>query len=351
MLPYGGDRVRTAGGKIILHSSISKGWKGRVEKGNVHSEFPGTAVLWDDEYYEVLAAELMAQGGVRYVLVPWREDQTIRVFDQYDEASEARRLDDYRQAIAQQKKSAGARFSGIVLGLLPGQVQKHLENELGVSPARMTLLSCILPYVLLGVCAWFHSAAKLKMEPSPIPLWLWLVAGGMCLSATVRFQVAMMQERGMGSVIGFIGYALFYLITPNRKKWPGPFQEEKGLSTFTLPPSDEVALRDSLEVRGPWLTLLSRQEQLALAERYGFDYRKHAFAIAWIILVCSTLGVVSSLVKVADSGSLSALISMLVAGALAIEQVMRLAAFKRGPAGSFLSVFVRPFMRSLLGPG
>lgn len=351
MLPYGGDRVRTAGGKIILHSNLSKGWTARTAKTNVHSEFPGTAVLWDEEYYEVIGAEVMAQGGVRYVLVPWREEHTIRTFDHYDEATEARRIEDYRLAKKQQKQSVGARLAGMLLGQFPAQVQKHLENELGVSPARMTITSCIPSVVLLGICVWLHSSATLNKTVSPVPLWLWLLALGMVAESAIRFQVAMLQARGMGSLLGFVAYSFFWLLSPKKSRWPKPFAEEKGHKLFTLPPPDDVALRDSLEMRGPWLTLLTKEEQLALAERYGFDYRKHAFGLAWIIFVGSTFGVVSSLVKVADSGSISAGISLLVAGAMAVEQAVRLAAFKHGPAGSFLGVLVRPFMRSLLERG
>lgn len=351
MQPYGGDRVRTAGGKILLHSNISKGWKARVAKSTTHSEFPGTAVLWDEQYFEVIAAELLPQGGVRYVLEPWRDDHTIRVFDHYDDATEAKRLDDYRRAKAQQKKSLGARLSGILLGQFPAPVQKHLENELGVSPPAMTLLSCIPSLVLLGVCAWLTASAKLGKGPPPVPFLLWLLAFGLVLESAFRFQVAMMQNRGMGTLFGFVGYTLFWLIMPTRRNWPKPFTAERGDKLFTLPPPDDVALRDSLETRGPLLTLLPKSDQLALAERYGFDYRRHAFGLAWIILGSSAFGVVSSIVKVADSGSVSALASLILAGALVIEQIARLAAFKHGPAGSFLSVLVRPFMRSLLERG
>lgn len=351
MQPYGGDRVRTAGGKIILHASIAKGWTARVAKTNVHSEFPGTAVLWDDAYFEVIAAEVMQQGGVRYVLEPWRDDHTIRVFDRYDEETEARRLEDFRRARAQRKQSLGASLSGVILGHFPSAVQRRLEDELGVTPSRMTIISCIPAVVLLGACVWLATGATLSKTQSPVPLWLWPVAVGWLLESAVRFQTAMLQARGMGSLFGFFAYSIVWLLNPNRKTWPRPFEEEKGHRIFTLPPADDVALRDSLEVRGPLLTLLSREEQLALEKRFGFDYRRHAYGLAWILLAGSTFGVVSSLVKVADSGSVSALISLLIAGALAIEQLIRLSAFKRGPAGSFLGVLVRPFMRSLLERG
>jgi hypothetical protein len=348
MLAYGGDRVRTAGGKVILHSAISKGWAARKPKDNVHAEYPGTAVLWDEQYFEVITAQLLPQGGVRYVLEPWRDEHVIRQFDQYDAATEARRIEDYRQAIAQQKKSAGARVTGIVLGLLPAHVQKQLENDLGVSPARMTLLSCLLPLALVGICVWLYVDAKMKMQSSGVPFWLWLAALAWFAEAVARFIVAMSQQRGMGSMVGFLLYIPFYFVIADRKKWPSPFDAEKGHKLFTLPPPDDVALRDELETRGPLITLLPASDQQRLADRFGFDYRRHAFGLTWIILVATTFGTISSLVKVADSGSVSALTSLIVAGAIAAEQVYRLAILKRGPAGSFLGVFARPFVRRLL---
>lgn len=351
MQPYGGDRVRAAAGKIILHSNLSKGWKARVAKHGTHSEFPGTAVLWDEHYFEVIAAELLPLGGVRYVLEPWREDHTIRVFDHYDDATEARRLEDFRRAKAQRKMSLAARLSSIFLGLLPAPVQKHLENELGVTPSAMTALSCIPSVVFLGVCAWLTASARLSNDQGPLPLLLWLLVIALVIESAFRFHVAMVQGRGMGTLFGLVGYALFWLIMPKRGNWPKPFEEERGNKIFTLPAPDDVALRDSIETRGALFTLLPKSDQLALAERYGYDYRQHAFGLAWIILVGSAFGVVSSWVKVADSGSVSAFVSLIVAGALAIEQIARLNAFKHGPAGSFLGVVVRPFVRSFLERG
>jgi hypothetical protein len=83
MRPYGSDRVRSSGGRLILHSRLPKGWTPRTPKSLTNAEFPGTAVYWDDEYYEVLSADPLPAGGVRYVLDKWRDDHAIRVFDAY----------------------------------------------------------------------------------------------------------------------------------------------------------------------------------------------------------------------------------------------------------------------------
>lgn len=351
MLPYGGDRVRSAGGKILLHSAISKGWTPRREKAGVHAEFPGTAVLWDEQYFEVIRADLLPQGGVRYVLEPWRDDHVIRVFDRYDEDSEAKRLADFRTAAAQRKKSSAATFAYVIFGHFPQHVQDHLQNELGVTPPRMTIVSCVPSLLLFGTCAWLAADARLGMRPSPVPIVVWFLAYALLLESAVRFLTAMLQNRGIGSLFGMLGYIVFWYLTPNRKKWPSPFDPGRGHKLFTLPPTDDIALRDKIEMRSTWMTLLTPAEQQQLAERYGYDYRKHAFGLTWLILVCSTFGAVSSAVKVADSGSISALSSLIVSGLVAIEQVRRLIALQRGPAGSFLGALVRPFMRDLLERG
>ena len=71
----------TEEGRIVLASRVEKGWTARVAKTLTSPEHPGTAVLCEDQYYEVLEASVQAQGGVRYVLAPWAEEHAIRVAD------------------------------------------------------------------------------------------------------------------------------------------------------------------------------------------------------------------------------------------------------------------------------
>ena len=205
MRPYGSDRVRESGGRVILHSRLSKGWTPRTPKSATHSEFPGTAILWDDQYYEVIAAEPLPAGGVRYVLGPWKDENAMRVSEAYDDASEARLLEDYQKAMRQQKHSLAARWSGILLGHLPAPVQNHLGNELGVSPARMTLLSIVPSIALLATCVWLTVGAKMKSVPSPVPIALWVFALFMLFDSGVRFLLAMTQNHHLIDDVGFKG--------------------------------------------------------------------------------------------------------------------------------------------------
>lgn len=346
MLAHGSDRVRVSGERIVLYSPISKGWQARTPATNVHVAHPGTAVLWDEQYFEVLSAEVARGGGVRYVLVPWQDEHVIRVFDQYDAESETRRIEDYNHALAQQKRSAIVPWLGVILGHLPAPIQNRLANDYGVAAHRMTLISTVPSVVLLSLCVWYYAGARMEQRVSPVPFWLWLIALVMFADSVVRYMVVMLQSRAQGSLPGTFVYFLLWSLAPKRFASP---VEERGRAVFTLAPDDDVVLRDAIDLRAPFFTLLTPAEQQLLADRYGFEYRRHAIGPAVVILVCSVLGVVSSFVKVADSGSVSALLSLLVAGGLTIEQVVRLRALKRGPAGSVLGAVVRPFVRGYLG--
>ncbi|HEX2062548.1 MAG TPA: hypothetical protein VHK90_17540 [Thermoanaerobaculia bacterium] len=347
MQPIGADRARTAGDRVILLSKIPKGWTPRTPKTNTQSEHPGTTVLWEERYFEVVEATALETGGVRYVLAPWPENHTIRTFESYDAESEARRREDYDRARRQRRASLATRLAGVLLGHLPSPVQDHLQNELGVRATRMTLLSCIPPMLVVGICVYLHAGAMTRQVLSPIPPLLWPILGLLVLDSFIRFFVVMSQSRGMGSFIGTPLYILYWYLAPNRDKLVPPFGGRGESTTFMIPPPDDVALRDALEMKGPLLTLLTPAEQNDLAQRYGFDYRRHAFGITWGFLVFAVLGVVTSWISV-GKGSVSALIPLIAAAAIALEQILRLIALQRGPAGSVLAIFVRPFVRDLL---
>ncbi len=344
MQAYGTDRLREGDGdRFILLCSRAKGWMARVEKTLTTARHPGTAVAWDGRIFEVVAADAGAAGGVRYVLEPWRDEHVIRVSDSYDAESEARREAEYRAAMAREKQRKSANFAGIFTGLLPASVQEHLGNELGLLPAKLTAISVVVPML---VVAWILiDTVRRIMDPNAakMPVWALVIAVYLFLESAIRFYLAWMQRRAVGSVIGGIAYLPYYLA--NRGRAVSPFAVPRGEKLFITTPPDDVALRDAYSIREPLLSLLSPAEQNALAERFGFDYRKNATIGAGVILVISAIGVISSIVSLPR---LSAVVSLLLASGLAIEQVVRLGALRRGPAGSVLAIFVRPIARKLL---
>lgn len=339
MQAHGSDRVRVSGQRIVLHSRLPKGWTARTPASGTHSEFPGTTVLWNEQYYEVLAAAPLPAGGVRYELAAWREDHTIRQFVVYDESSEAALAADHATAARQRKRSLLANLSAMILGHLPGRVQQGLADELGLFPARMTILSAIPPVVLLGVCVWFAVDATIRKAPSAVPPWLIFVAFLMTVESGIRFQAAMVQNRGIGSLLGTLCYGLYELIARRPAVTKAPL-------TMVREDDPERDLRESADQHSWMLTLLPASDQLALAERFGFDYRKDAYAVAWSLLAVGAIGVVTSLGKANER--LGALASVIVGALMVLEQLLRLATFKRAPAGSVFGLLVRPFVSRLL---
>ena len=103
----------------------------------------------------------------------------------------------------------------------------------------------------------------------------------------------------------------------------------------------ERADADALLMREALVTLLSRADQARVAARFGYDYRHQSSIIATLILIFAVLGIITSV----RSG---AVVSLVIAGILAAEQVYRLAVLRSRPAGSILGIAARPFVRKLL---
>src|SRR5579864_9833724 len=113
---------------MVLSSRLDKGWTARVAKTLTTAEFPGTAVLWEERYFEVAAAISLPQGGVRYVLEPWREHLAMRVTDRYDADSEAFRLAELRKNLQRERGRKSASAAGLLTGHLPAIVQDRLGS-------------------------------------------------------------------------------------------------------------------------------------------------------------------------------------------------------------------------------
>ena len=337
MQAFGSDRVRRGDGEqVILLSRLPKGWTPRVQKTLISAEFPGTAILWEETYYEVVIAEGLPQGGVRYVLEPWREHHAMRVTERYDAESEAQRIEENRKAVVREKARVSANLLALLTGHLPAVVQEHLGREIGVLPPRLTLISILGMYTVIG--ALVLVAVSFTLGREPIPLWIALPAFYLGIENTIRFFIYWTQSRPIGSTIGFIVYSLFHFITG---RGVSPFAVEKGWAVKIQESPPDVAAQDAFILREGFVTLLTPEDQERVAERFGYNYKRESRTVAILILIIALVGIVSSYYA-------HSLISMLVAMALGSEQIIRLAAFRRGPAASVLRFVVRPLVRKLL---
>jgi hypothetical protein len=347
MRAYGSDRLRVSGETLVLRCRRSKGWTPRSDRTTTSAEHPGTAVEWDERWFEVLRAAQL-EVGVEYVLVPWSDHHVMRVTSRYDDAAEQEREAAHQKELQRSRRRKQTNLLGLFAGHLPGPVQNHLGNELGVSPMRLSFLSLILPYLLFVVCVLDAVDARIQERLPLIPGVVFLVAALMFFESGIRTFVLLSQSRPVGSVAGLLAYALYHALDPKRGERPGPLAGARGDGLFTLPPSEEQARYDSLTLKAPLLTLLSPGEQRDLAARLGYEYLRDARIVAWVILIAALAGTLTSLLRIRAEASLGAFLSMLVATALAGEQAYRLVRFGRGPVGSVLGVLVRPLVRNLL---
>lgn len=339
MQSFGSDRVReVAGGRLLLFSRYPKNWQPRTPKTLTSPEHPGTAIFWDDAIYEVVSAEGQPQGAVRYVLEPWRDEHAVRVTDRYDEASETQRFAEHQARIRREQNRKAVTFTAFLAGHLPALVQEQIAGELGMFAPRMTLLSVLTVFALIA--ALVVAMVQQLMSGNPPHPWQIIVLAFLAAESVVRFHMAWMQNRPMGSLIGILIYSMAYAAGWKRGM-TSPMQQSKGHALYIREETADAKLRDAFTMREPLITLLSPAEQAQFAQRFDYDYRRHSSMVAWIFLIFSAAGVYSSI----RSG---AVLSLLCAGTLAVEQLLRLAAFRRGPAGSVLGILARPFTKKLL---
>lgn len=340
MQAYGSDRVRPGDGEqFVLLSRIPKRWTPRAVKTLTSAEFPGTAVLWEERYFEVVDAEALPQGGVRYVLEPWQDMHVMRTTDRYDAESEAERLIEYRAQLSRERKRKSANALAMLVGHFPGAVQEEIGRELGILATRMTIVSTIPVYAaVIALVLWIVDGI---MSGTPRPLPVYVVTGYLLIESSFRFVVAWLIGRPIGSPAGTVGYLIYHFTVADRTRAVSPFAREKGtLVTISEAPEERKA-SDALLMREALVTLLSPADQARVAERFGYDYRHQSSIIAGVILFFAVIGVATSVQR-------GAVLSFLLAAVIAAEQIYRLIVLRRRPAGSFLGIAARPFVRKLL---
>jgi hypothetical protein len=305
---------------------------------------PGTAVRWEDDLWEVVSAEEVAGGGVRYELSPWDDRNAIRLLLPYDETSEAEREADGRDL----GRRRGLRWLALLLaplaGLLPGRVQERLETELGLGGTTLTLASVPAPMafgtyaLLMTLASGFGAGVRIggpAFEPL-LPLLSYFLP-----ESLLRLAVAMGQGRPIGSILGLPLYPL--------ARWTGLVEAPPTVAGTEAP---EAARRhaDRFLMLEPLLSFLPAADQLRLQGERGFAPVTWGRRTAWFLLVYPGLTAPAHAFDLLGrGGGLRSLALLTLAAGLAVEQVARLRALSRGePAPSALGRLVAPFARPLL---
>ncbi|HEY2324549.1 MAG TPA: hypothetical protein VGJ82_16940 [Thermoanaerobaculia bacterium] len=332
---YGSDRIRVADdGTIEISSKLPKsGWVARTPKTLTRRERPGTAVLWDDDCYEVVSVVVLQQ-GVRYVLAPWNGAESMRLTSRYDEEAEAARAAERVDVIRGEKQRRAVNFLAIFTGHLPGSVQQKLAHEVNVDAPRLTIVSVLFEWAIIIAIAMYCVSRLLQLDPLPMKPALFAVFLG--LDGTIRFKLAFVDGHPSGSIFGLLAYAI-YAAFAGKKEPVRVGEAVPKLREF----SPEEQLMHSFHVREPLVTLLSPAEQQRIAAKFDYDHRRTATKVALGILAVAIVGVIASM-------SSRAWVALGVAVILGGEQIVRLAQLQQRPAGSFLAVFVRPLVRKFM---
>jgi hypothetical protein len=339
MAPFGSDRVRVDGERIALSSRLPKGWTPRVARTLTSAEFPGTAVLWEERYFEVVGAEALPQGAVRYTLEPWPDHHAMRVTARYDAESEAALAAEWRAARVHEQKRTTVNALALLTGHLPAVVQDRFGAELGVLPARLTMLSLLSELALMAMIVCY--AVSSYMDRGGVPSWTMPVTLYLLLESAIRFLICWTQHRPVGSALGGIAY-IFHWILSGARAEASPFATARGhTAPLRTAVPEERRQSDAFLLREPLATLLPATDQWRLRERYGYDYRRLSGKVAAFLFAVAVLGIVSAL-------RMGAIVSGGVAALLAVEQLIRLAAFTRGPQPSVLGWIARPLLSKLL---
>jgi len=165
-------------------------------------------VRWHAELWEVVEADPLAAGGVRYRLAPWEARNAIRTIESYDPESESARASvrAFRRDSVRRRRLA-ILFSPL-LGHLPGSLQKAMESEFGAPAAAMTVVSAVpfLVWGVLGLVSFISEMAgggPLFEHLPPIP-----VAAYFTAESALRVGSAL-QGEPMGSAAGWALHALW----------------------------------------------------------------------------------------------------------------------------------------------
>ncbi len=328
-------------GSIGLICAVSKGWAGQARGSQTRAEHPGTAVRWHDAIYEVVEANPLATGAVRYRLAPWQDRHAIRVIERYDASSEAARgTERVRRNDSVRERRLAILFSPLI-GHLPGPVQERLESEIGAPALAMTVISAAPIFVLgiLGLLSYIlgvFGAAPLFHPAPPLLLSIFFAS-----ESAVRIGSAWIAGHPMGSVAGT---ALYRAVAALRGRGTP-------ISRAVARPSAGLTDQDLFRLLEPALSLLPRMDQQRLERRYDFAWRKWGLITAALLFAVGALNVLAAAAAFAgDVAGTSEVVWIFLGTALSVEQGLRWRDISRGrPRGSVLGVAVRPFAARLLG--
>ncbi|MEM6457580.1 MAG: hypothetical protein AAF772_21005 [Acidobacteriota bacterium] len=202
------------------------GWRGRLEHPDGSLSTPGTAVLVDDAWYEMVEFRQHPESG-RYhgYLQPWSDSETMRnIVELTPERCEALTSQHDHQEERAERAQELERWAPL-LGLLPMAEQLRMERDYGTPAVRNTIFS-VPPLLLLGgvgmlVAIAYHLGIRFgPLEPVAALLdHLQLLLIYLVTESLLRLAIAGYGRRPVGSLMVILPLAIHQLVTNQRSQW------------------------------------------------------------------------------------------------------------------------------------
>jgi hypothetical protein len=305
-------------------------------------------VRWEEQFFEVLEVRPLGGGAVQYVLAHWDDRHAMRVVETYSAETEAARGLERADVARRSDRHVYVLLVAPLAGSLPAHVQERLEQEYNV-PARRLSLASALPLWVAGWVSLVLLMAATMSGGSSLPMPLLVFGVYLLAESTARLAVCVMQGRPIGTLAGTLLYEAWRHLGRAMARAEGrPVPKLKAV--WDVEVEAERHLLDRYGMVEPLAGLLSVDDQVRLAERFGFDgVRWGRIGAIFLLVMFGPLAVASVLGAVVVFEP-SDLWKLPLFGGLAAEQVVRLRKLAAGHlAPSVLGVLVRPLARPLLG--
>jgi len=136
---------------LIETPAEKPGWKERVPGTATRATFPGSAVEFENLFFEVRKVEFDPAGRYRYYLSAWDNCYPIRTPITYSVETCLRTAREQKSDRKQNLVRAFFPLLAPLAGLLPAAMQRSIENNVGFPATLMTTLSAFL--LLLPACS------------------------------------------------------------------------------------------------------------------------------------------------------------------------------------------------------
>jgi hypothetical protein len=146
--------------RLCVETPVERAWRGRIEGDQIRATHHGTALLFQDRYYEVVLIEVGRAGLIHYNLAPWPDEAIIRQAAELSPATSELAAREKQTARKRAKVGSLLLFATPFLGLLPKRDQLHLEREYGTDSLLATSISAALIGLPAAVFTVFGIAAS-----------------------------------------------------------------------------------------------------------------------------------------------------------------------------------------------